>query len=104
MSIIKSIIVFVLRILLIWLLFDASWTSFCFLCWWLWRLVRHGVYVVVVFFLRYHLQALRHLCVLAAEPRLLVPVDVDTLKPCYALLDVTYKVLHINILYIFSVK
>uniref|UniRef100_A0A8C8G054 Anaphase-promoting complex subunit 1 n=1 Tax=Oncorhynchus tshawytscha TaxID=74940 RepID=A0A8C8G054_ONCTS len=40
---------------------------------------------------RYHLQALRHLGVLAAEPRLLVPVDVDTLKPCYALLDVTYK-------------
>ncbi|TSN48450.1 Anaphase-promoting complex subunit 1 [Bagarius yarrelli] len=40
---------------------------------------------------RYHLQALRHLCVLAAEPRLLVPVDVDTLKPCYALLDITYK-------------
>ncbi|XP_063048013.1 anaphase-promoting complex subunit 1 isoform X2 [Engraulis encrasicolus] len=40
---------------------------------------------------RYHLQALRHLVVLAAEPRLLVPVDVDTLKPCHALLDVTYK-------------
>ncbi|KAL2083271.1 hypothetical protein ACEWY4_021044 [Coilia grayii] len=40
---------------------------------------------------RYHLQALRHLAVLAAEPRLLVPVDVDTLKPCHALLDVTYK-------------
>uniref|UniRef100_A0AAY4C5Y8 Anaphase-promoting complex subunit 1 n=1 Tax=Denticeps clupeoides TaxID=299321 RepID=A0AAY4C5Y8_9TELE len=40
---------------------------------------------------RYHLQALRHLSVLAAEPRLLVPVDVDTLKPCHALLDVTYK-------------
>ncbi|XP_061086236.1 anaphase-promoting complex subunit 1-like, partial [Conger conger] len=40
---------------------------------------------------RYHLQALRHLVVLAAEPRLLVPVDVDTCKPCYALLDVTYK-------------
>ncbi|XP_031434697.1 anaphase-promoting complex subunit 1 isoform X2 [Clupea harengus] len=40
---------------------------------------------------RYHLQALRHLGVLAAEPRLLVPVDVDTLKPCHALLDVTYK-------------
>lgn len=39
---------------------------------------------------RYHLQALRHLGVLAAEPRLLVPVDVDTLKPCHALLDVTY--------------
>uniref|UniRef100_A0A3B4FSC5 Anaphase-promoting complex subunit 1 n=1 Tax=Pundamilia nyererei TaxID=303518 RepID=A0A3B4FSC5_9CICH len=41
---------------------------------------------------RYHLQALRHLAVLAAEPRLLVPVDVDSLKPCYALLEVTYKV------------
>ncbi|XP_011601409.2 anaphase-promoting complex subunit 1 [Takifugu rubripes] len=40
---------------------------------------------------RYHLQALRHLAVLAAEPRLLVPVDVDNLKPCYALLEVTYK-------------
>nr|XP_016852669.1 PREDICTED: anaphase-promoting complex subunit 1 isoform X6 [Anolis carolinensis] len=40
---------------------------------------------------RYHLQALRHLYVLAAEPRLLVPVDVDTETPCYALLEVTYK-------------
>ncbi|KAM9365814.1 anaphase-promoting complex subunit 1 isoform 2-T3 [Pholidichthys leucotaenia] len=40
---------------------------------------------------RYHLQALRHLVVLAAEPRLLVPVDVDSLKPCYSLLEVTYK-------------
>uniref|UniRef100_A0A8C8DW23 Anaphase-promoting complex subunit 1 n=1 Tax=Oryzias sinensis TaxID=183150 RepID=A0A8C8DW23_9TELE len=40
---------------------------------------------------RYHLQALRHLAVLAAEPRLLVPVDVDSLKPCYVLLEVTYK-------------
>lgn len=44
------------------------------------------------YFCRYHLQALRHLAVLAAEPRLLVPVDVDNLKPCYALLEVTYKV------------
>lgn len=42
---------------------------------------------------RYHLQALRHLYVLAAEPRLLVPVDVDTNMPCYALLEVTYKVI-----------
>ncbi|EPY82028.1 hypothetical protein CB1_000688016 [Camelus ferus] len=41
---------------------------------------------------RYHLQALRHLYVLAAEPRLLVPVDVDTNTPCYALLEVTYKI------------
>lgn len=45
-----------------------------------------------LYFCRYHLQALRHLAVLAAEPRLLVPVDVDNLKPCYALLEVTYKV------------
>ncbi|EMP36562.1 Anaphase-promoting complex subunit 1 [Chelonia mydas] len=41
---------------------------------------------------RYHLQALRHLYVLAAEPRLLVPVDVDTNIPCYTLLEVTYKI------------
>ncbi|XP_054840642.1 anaphase-promoting complex subunit 1 [Eublepharis macularius] len=40
---------------------------------------------------RYHLQALRHLYVLAAEPRLLVPMDVDTDTPCYALLEVTYR-------------
>uniref|UniRef100_F7E2X8 Anaphase-promoting complex subunit 1 n=1 Tax=Xenopus tropicalis TaxID=8364 RepID=F7E2X8_XENTR len=40
---------------------------------------------------RYHLQALRHLYVLASEPRLLVPVDVDTNLPCYVLLEVTYK-------------
>ncbi|KAH0510942.1 Anaphase-promoting complex subunit 1 [Microtus ochrogaster] len=40
---------------------------------------------------RYHLQALRHLYVLGAEPRLLVPVDVDTNTPCYALIEVTYK-------------
>uniref|UniRef100_A0A8D2MP82 Anaphase-promoting complex subunit 1 n=1 Tax=Zonotrichia albicollis TaxID=44394 RepID=A0A8D2MP82_ZONAL len=40
---------------------------------------------------RYHLQALRHLYVLAAEPRLLTPVDVDTNSPCYALIEVTYK-------------
>uniref|UniRef100_H3ATJ7 Anaphase-promoting complex subunit 1 n=1 Tax=Latimeria chalumnae TaxID=7897 RepID=H3ATJ7_LATCH len=43
---------------------------------------------------RYHLQALRHLYVLAAESRLLVSVDVDTNTPCYALLEVTYKGTH----------
>lgn len=48
--------------------------------------------MVCSYFCSYHLQALRHLAVLAAEPRLLVPVDVDNLKPCYALLEVTYKV------------
>uniref|UniRef100_A0A4W3JSC5 Anaphase promoting complex subunit 1 n=1 Tax=Callorhinchus milii TaxID=7868 RepID=A0A4W3JSC5_CALMI len=40
---------------------------------------------------RYHLQALRHLYVLATEPRLLVPIDVDTNTPCYALINVAYK-------------
>lgn len=42
---------------------------------------------------RYHLQALRHLYVLAAEPRLLTPIDVDSNTPCYALIEVTYKVI-----------
>ncbi|XP_078728043.1 anaphase-promoting complex subunit 1 isoform X4 [Lampetra fluviatilis] len=40
---------------------------------------------------RYHLQALRHLYVLAVEPRLLVPVDVDTGMPCYAKIRATYQ-------------
>uniref|UniRef100_UPI00358F4E60 anaphase-promoting complex subunit 1 isoform X2 n=1 Tax=Myxine glutinosa TaxID=7769 RepID=UPI00358F4E60 len=40
---------------------------------------------------RYHLQALRHLYVLACEPRLLIPVNVDTGVPCYAPVAVTYK-------------
>uniref|UniRef100_A0A8C4Q8K5 Anaphase-promoting complex subunit 1 middle domain-containing protein n=1 Tax=Eptatretus burgeri TaxID=7764 RepID=A0A8C4Q8K5_EPTBU len=40
---------------------------------------------------RYHLQALRHLYVLACEPRLLIPVDVDTGVACYAPVAVTYK-------------
>lgn len=37
---------------------------------------------------RYHLQAFRHLYVLAVEPRLLIPWDVHTEKRCYALLKV----------------
>ncbi|XP_063958903.1 anaphase-promoting complex subunit 1-like isoform X2 [Lytechinus pictus] len=40
---------------------------------------------------RYHLQALRHLYVLAAEPRLILPKDVGTGKPCYVPLEVTLK-------------
>ncbi|XP_070577566.1 anaphase-promoting complex subunit 1-like [Ptychodera flava] len=40
---------------------------------------------------RYHLQALRHLYVLAAEPRLILPRDVDTNKLCYARLEVIFK-------------
>ncbi|CAH3188191.1 unnamed protein product, partial [Porites evermanni] len=40
---------------------------------------------------RYHLQAFRHLYVLAAEPRVLVPREVDTKKACYVPLEVTLK-------------
>ncbi len=40
---------------------------------------------------RYHLQALRHLYVLAAEPRLLSPVDSATGKFAYAHVEVAYK-------------
>ncbi|KAK3923529.1 Anaphase-promoting complex subunit 1 [Frankliniella fusca] len=39
---------------------------------------------------RYHLQAFRHLYVLAVEPRLLVPRDIDTGVVCYAHLTVVY--------------
>ena len=41
---------------------------------------------------RYHLQAFRHLYVLAAEPRVLVPREVDTNKACHVPLEVTLKV------------
>lgn len=40
---------------------------------------------------RYHLQALRHLYVLAAEPRLLIPVDVDTGRLCQVHVSVRFK-------------
>lgn len=39
---------------------------------------------------RYHLQALRHLYVLATEPRLLLPRDIDTSRLCYATLRLTF--------------
>lgn len=41
---------------------------------------------------RYHLQALRHLYVLAAEPRLVTPRDVDTDQICYVPLHIMLKV------------
>ena len=41
---------------------------------------------------RYHLQAFRHLYVLAAEPRVIIPRDVDTNHACYVPLLVTFKV------------
>ena len=37
-----------------------------------------------VFIFRYHLQAFRHLYVLAAESRLLLPRDIDNKNPVYA--------------------
>ncbi|XP_065826843.1 anaphase-promoting complex subunit 1-like isoform X2 [Oscarella lobularis] len=40
---------------------------------------------------RYHMQALRHFYVLACERRLLVTREVDTMKPCYVPITVTYK-------------
>ncbi|XP_041352756.1 anaphase-promoting complex subunit 1-like [Gigantopelta aegis] len=40
---------------------------------------------------RYHLQAFRHLYVLAAEPRVVLPRDVDSGKPCYVPLEIRFK-------------
>lgn len=40
--------------------------------------------------LRYHLQAFRHLYVLAVEPRLIIPQDVVTGRMCYANLKIVY--------------
>lgn len=40
---------------------------------------------------RYHLQALRHLYVLAAEPRLLIPRDITTNKPAYVNITIRQK-------------
>ena len=37
------------------------------------------------------LQALRHMYALAAEKRLLVPIDVSTRRPCYARVTVQYS-------------
>ncbi|XP_071453561.1 anaphase-promoting complex subunit 1 [Hetaerina americana] len=39
---------------------------------------------------RYHLQALRHLYVLAVEPRLLLPRDIDSGRLCYAHLTLVF--------------
>ncbi|XP_046858377.1 anaphase-promoting complex subunit 1-like isoform X2 [Xenia sp. Carnegie-2017] len=40
---------------------------------------------------RCHLQALRHLYVLAVEPRLLVPTDVDTKEACYCPVEISLR-------------
>lgn len=41
---------------------------------------------------RFHLQAFRHLYVLASEPRLLLSKDVDTNEFCYVPVEITLKV------------
>ena len=41
---------------------------------------------------RYHLQAFRHLYILAAEPRILLPRDVATGQLCYIPLRISFKV------------
>jgi len=40
---------------------------------------------------RFHLQALRHLYVLACEPRLFITKDIETKKMCYVPIEVTMK-------------
>ena len=45
---------------------------------------------------RYHLQAFRHLYVLAAEPRLVIPRDIATGKYVYVHLNLKYKTNHLN--------
>ncbi|CAG2230501.1 APC1 [Mytilus edulis] len=40
---------------------------------------------------RYHLQAFRHLYVLATEMRVVLPRDVDTGQPCYVPMEVKFK-------------
>lgn len=40
---------------------------------------------------RYHLQAFRHLYVLAVEPRVLIPENVITRQPCYVPVEIRFK-------------
>lgn len=40
---------------------------------------------------RYHLQALRHLYVLATQPRLLMPLEMPSMQPCYTNLQVVFN-------------
>lgn len=48
-------------------------------------------FLLCLYLFRYHLQALRHFYVLATEPRLLLPKDIDTRKYCYARIRLTFK-------------
>lgn len=40
---------------------------------------------------RYHLQALRHLYVLAVQPRLLTPLEMPSMEPCYTNVQVVFN-------------
>ncbi|KAH3767260.1 anaphase-promoting complex subunit 1 [Pelomyxa schiedti] len=44
----------------------------------------------------YHLQALRHLYVIASESRCIIPCDVETKRVCSAMVRVTLKPCHLN--------
>lgn len=61
--------------------------SFCVFCC-QWRIFLK----LFLFDLRFHLQAFRHLYVLAVEKRLIIPRDVSTNKACYVELEIVYKV------------
>ena len=68
---------------------------YCVKCIWLHALhVQLGIifFGVCLYFSRCHLQALRHLYVLAVEPRLIIPRDVDTRAACYVPVEITLKV------------
>ena len=56
-----------------------------------------GVYCVrcrrnVYYACRYHLQAFRHLYVLAAEKRIVIPRDIDSRQACFVELELVFKV------------
>jgi anaphase-promoting complex subunit 1 len=46
--------------------------------------------LVFIHFFRYHLQAFRHLYILATEPRIVLPRDIDSGDLCYVHLKVIF--------------
>lgn len=49
------------------------------------------IFVLFVFIIsRYHLQAFRHLYILATEPRIILPRDIDSGDLCYVHLNVIF--------------
>lgn len=53
---------------------------------------------------RFHLQAFRHLYVLASEPRLLLSKDVDIAEYCYVPIEITLKVIDLFKLIFISLR